>query len=153
LKLIVITTDPGLESVKEYTPVPEPELEGVPDTCQVALPPLLEDLEMINPGGIGVPETKLIFGFTRTLIVVHPLKALSGVPTFPVTFTVQLAPEIAKADGEKQPSPTHSVRQSLLNISETYRQLQFEHEEKFCLFRKARGGLKRQDVGGRILKV
>jgi hypothetical protein len=136
LKLIVITTDPGPESVKEYTPVPEPALEGVPDTCQVALPPLLEDFVMIKPGGIGVPETKLIFGFTSTLIVVHPLKALSGVPTFPVTFTVQLAPEIARADCRRPTSPSHSVRQSLLNISETYRQLEPRHEEKFCFFAK-----------------
>jgi len=78
-------------------PVPLPELVGVPATCQVALPPLLEDFEMVNPGGIDVPETKLILGFTCTLIVVQAVSTESGAKTLPLTVTLQLAPEMAAA--------------------------------------------------------
>jgi hypothetical protein len=122
LKLIVIVTDPGLESVKVYTPVPDPGSVGVPATCQVALPPLLEDLEMIKPGGIGVPEMKLIFGFRKTLIVVQPESTLNGVPTFPVTFTVHPAPEIPKTgSGATKLRIQTLASNSFLNISRTYR--------------------------------
>lgn len=122
MKLIVIDTDPGLESVKVYTPLPDPELEGVPETCQVALPPLLEDFEMIRPGGMGVPEMKLMFGFRNTLIVVHPERTLKGVPTFPVTLTVHPAPEIPRTgSGAIKLKIQTLASESFLNISRTYR--------------------------------
>jgi hypothetical protein len=122
LKLIVMVTDPGLESVKVYTPVPVPGSVGVPETCQVALPPLLDDFEMIKPGGMGVPEMKLIFGFRNTLIVVHPERTLNGVPTFPVTLTVHPAPEIPRSgSGAIQARIQTLASESFLNISRTYR--------------------------------
>ena len=122
MKLIVIDTEPGLESVNVYTPLPDPGLVGVPETCQVAFPPLLDDFEMIKPGGIGVPEMKLIFGFKNTLIVVQPERALKGVPTFPVTLTVHPAPEIPRTGtGATKARIQTLASESFLDISRTYR--------------------------------
>ena len=122
MKLIVIDTEPGLESVNVYTPLPDPGLVGVPETCQVAFPPLLDDFEMFKPGGIGVPEMKLIFGFKNTLIVVQPERTLKGVPTFPVTLTVHPAPEIPRTGtGATKARIQTLASESFLDISRTYR--------------------------------
>ncbi len=122
MKLTVIVTAPELESVKVYTPVPDPGPDGEPVTCHVALPPLLEDFEMINPGGIGVPEMKLIFGFRKTLIVVQPESTVNGVPTFPVTLTVHPAPEIPTTGRGAIKARIQTLAiESFLVISGTYR--------------------------------
>jgi hypothetical protein len=102
--------------------VPEPALLGVPEICQVALPPLLEDLVINIPGGMGVPETKLMFGLIRLLIVVQAVNWVTGELTLPFTVTEQLFPVMAMAElGRRNTRIEAHERQSFRNISNTYR--------------------------------
>lgn len=75
--------------------MPVPEEVGVPETCQVALPPLLEVLVINIPGGMGAPETKLMLGLTNTLLVEQEERTRTAILTLPLTVTEQLVPDIA----------------------------------------------------------
>lgn len=83
------------------------------------------------PGGIGVPDTKLIFGLVKTLIVEQAVNIEIGVPTVPLIVTEQLFPVMAEpTSGNASHQIQTPTEQSFLNISRTYRP-QFSILENF----------------------
>lgn len=102
----------------------------------MAFPPLLDDFVINIPGGIGVPDTKLMFALIKLLIVVQAVARLTGEFTLPFTITEQLFPVMAKAGMRINKARNEALeRQSFLNISSTYRL----NEKKFRMNFRKRG--------------